>query len=357
MSKTELGLAFIGCGRVANWIATFFESGMDNVRVIAACDPVITKAKELGERLSAEPHASYDDVVCRDDVDIVIIMTESGNHYKHAKLAINSDKHVIVEKPPCMFSEQIIELKGMALERGLMYAPIFQNRFNPSIKILKKSFEDGRFGNLVCASIRLLWCRYQDYYEDGWHGTWAMDGGVINQQAIHHIDALTWICGKVEKVVSFQKNRLNSLEAEDTTVALVEFSDGAVGTIQATTAARPRDMDASLTIIGECGSATVGGIALNEISAWEFTDAIPEDKHVPRKYSTIVENGYGYSHGPLIQEIINRIVDNNYESPIDPESAANTVELVHGLYSSAEQSGIVDFNRKIRSIRLGVGTV
>ena len=353
MENNTLGLAFIGCGRVANWQATFFEKGIDGVDVVAVCDPVKEKAQTFAKRLNAEYSTSYEEVLARQDVQVVSIMTESGRHYEHAKMALEAGKHVIVEKPPCMFAEQVLELRDLARKEGLMFAPIFQNRYNPAMKVLKKAYEEGRFGKLVCVSVRLFWCRYQDYYEDGWHGTWKMDGGVINQQAIHHVDAMHWVCGPVQEVMAIQGNRLNDLEAEDTTAAIVKFVDGALGTMEFTTAARPRDMDASLTIIGEKGTVSIGGIALNEVAHWDFIDSKPEDATIPEKYSVEVPNGYGYSHGPLLQDIITRINEGSIEAPINAESVAETVRLIHSVYRSAEDGASVEISSNLRSKRLG----
>jgi predicted dehydrogenase len=150
-----------------------------------------------------------------------------------------------------------------------------------------------------------------------------------------------------------QDNRLNSLEAEDTTVALVRFEDGAPGTIEATTAARPEDMDASLTLIGEKGYASIGGIALNMVNQWHFDDQVDDSDEVRRKWSQEVENGYGYSHGPLLQEIIRRVNSGSVEPPISAESAAETVALIHSLYRSVEDQRTVYVNRNLLSRNLG----
>lgn len=353
MDKENLGLAFVGCGRVADWQATFFEKGINGVKVVVACDLIEEKARSMGGRLNVDWSVNLKNVLMREDVQVVSIMTESGNHYDHAKMAIMAGKHVIVEKPPCMFAEQVLELKQLALEKGVMYAPIFQNRFNPAMKVLKEAFDMGRFGKLVCVAVRLFWCRYQDYYEDGWHGTWNMDGGVINQQAIHHVDAMHWVCGAVKQVVAMQDNRLNDLEAEDTTVAIVKFESGALGTIEVTTAARPKDMDASLTVIGEKGTVSIGGVALNEVTKWEFIETDSADAEIPKKYSVEVPNGYGYSHGPLLQEIIERIASGSIEPPISADSVAETVRLIHSVYRSAEDGRTVELNSNLRSRRLG----
>jgi len=280
-------------------------------------------------------------------------MTESGNHAEHARLALEAGKHVIVEKPPALIPSQVIELEQLAESKGLMYAVIFQNRFNPAMQILKKTFEAGRFGKIVLSTIRLRWCRYQEYYEDGWHGTWKMDGGVINQQAIHHIDALQWVCGPISEVCAAQTNVLNKLEAEDTTVAIVKFKSCHLGVIEATTAARPEDFEASIAIIGEKGMAGIGGIALNLVETWQFVEPTPEDASIPGKYSQQVPSGYGLSHGPLIQEIVDRLNRGQIEAPITGSDAVPAVQLVHALYRSVEVNGWVRLEEQPLSDFLG----
>jgi predicted dehydrogenase len=284
---------------------------------------------------------------------VVLVLTESGKHAQHARAALEAGKHVIVEKPVSLIAQEVMENIVLAKEKGLMYAAVKQNRFNPAIAHLKEVVDSGRFGKLILGSIRLIWCRYQEYYEDGWHGTWAMDGGVISQQAIHHIDALQWICGPIQEVVSAQQNALNQLEAEDTTVALVRFQNGGLGTIEVTTAARPEDKEASISIIAEHGSAQVAGIALNNIVQWRFVQPEADDETVAAHFSQDVPTGYGLSHGPLLQEIFDRLNDGRIDPPISAEDALASVRIVHALYKSTEEHRWVEVNEDVRSSRLG----
>jgi predicted dehydrogenase len=234
-----------------------------------------------------------------------------------------------------------------------MYGTAFQNRLNPAITVLEKAIKDNRFGKIITATIRLRWCRYQDYYEDGWHGTWAQDGGVINQQAIHHVDAISWLLGPIESVNATITNRLNNLEAEDTLVAIMKFENGALGTIEATTAARPEDFEASLSVVGEKGMVLVGGIALNKIETWEFVESVLEDKLIPGQYSQEVETGYGISHGPLLQGVINTLQSGRIDTLVSADDAINTARVVHALYKSDEEQCWVKLKDKPVSKRLG----
>jgi predicted dehydrogenase len=320
--------------------------------VAAVCDIIPDKAEKLAKALNTEAVYHFDELLSR-NIDLIIILTESGKHAEHTLKSLKAGKHVIVEKPPAMLANEIFELEKFAEKNNLMYSVVFQNRFNPAMQILKRTYDAGRFGKIVMATIRLRWCRYQEYYEDGWHGTWKMDGGVINQQAIHHLDALQWICGSISEVVAAQANALNNLEAEDTTVASVKFENGALGVIEVTTAARPDDFEASISVVGEKGMVVIGGIALNEIKMWQFTESREEDKTIPIDFTQEVPTGYGLSHGPLLQENINRLNAGRIDAPITGTDASHCVKLVHALYRSAEEGVWVSLNRDPISKRLG----
>lgn len=354
-SKSNLRVGFLGAGRVANWHTRFFEAKqIRGATVSKVCDLLIEKAEALAMRLSCATTASFRELLDDPSIDVIIVMTESGKHFEHAKAGITAGKHVIVEKPPCMLPDQVFQLKDLASSHGVMFAPIFQNRFNPAMRVAKRAMESNRLGKLVSASVRVLWCREQQYYEDGWHGTWRMDGGVLNQQAIHHIDALHWVCGPIKEVFAFQARRLNMLEAEDTTVGLVRFMDGALGTVELTTAARPRDITASLSIVGEKGTIEIGGLALNEITRWDLIDSAEEDEGIIEANSVAVENGYGYSHGPLLQMIFDTISEGSIVPPIEVNSTVDTMRIIHSLYRSVEDGMPISIEDNFCSRRLGV---
>lgn len=354
MSNHFTNIGIVGCGRVAEHYLRVFESGVvKNFKIIGVADCVIKKTEIYSKRFSCQTFLSAEEMLSKVKPDLVLVLTPSSLHYLHSKLALELDCNVLVEKPISMTAVEAESLSLFAKNKGLLYGAAFQNRLNPAVQALRQAVDKERFGKIVSATVRLRWCRFQDYYEDGWHGTWQHDGGVINQQAIHHLDALNWLF-PIKSVNAIATKRLNKLEAEDTLMALVRFENGAVGTIEATTAARPRDYEASLSIVGEKGIALVGGIALNEVQTWDFIDVEEGDEDIFKTHSQVVPTGYGLSHGPLLNEVISVINGQGKTMPITAEDAIATTKLVHALYKSDEQKNWVAVSDNLLSARLGV---
>lgn len=355
MSEPKLRVGLLGCGRVAQHYVSILngDPGVSGMDIVGCADSRSQAATATAKALGSTAYSSLDALIDGAAPDLVLILTPSGDHAVHARAALERGCHVISEKPITLLPGDAYDLADLAARRNRMYGCIFQNRYNPAVRKLKETFTEGRFGRIISACVRLRWCREQSYYEDEWHGTWAMDGGVINQQAIHHVDALNWICGPVERVSAAMANRMNDLEAEDTMVAALQFANGALGTIEATTAARPRDFEASLSIVGEKGMAQIGGIALNMIDTWEFMERQPSDESVFAEFSQSVPTGYGLSHGPLLQDIVDRLRAGDLEPPVKARDAVRSVELVHALYKSIEAETWINLCDNPVSARLG----
>lgn len=351
---TSMKAALLGCGRVAEHYRTMLleVNPIDELAIVAVCDLDQAKATRMAEAFGCPAFVDVNAMLQACEIDVVLVLTPSGLHFEHAKLVLNHGVNVVCEKPVTMIPEEALMLESMATGKGLFCATVFQNRLNPAMRAAKEAMDTGRLKTLVSANIRLQWCRYQDYYEDDWHGTWAMDGGVINQQAIHHIDALQWLCGPVEAVCAMAANRMNILEAEDTLTAILRFKSGALATIEATTAARPEDFEAALSLIGEGGKIQVGGIALNKIERWDLVDATDTDANVAQRCSIDVPNGYGLSHGQYLRDLVQSF--NTGTAPeVSIPSALPTLELVHALYASIETGTWVNMDDKPRSTKLG----
>jgi predicted dehydrogenase len=228
-----------------------------------------------------------------------------------------------------------------------------QNRYNLPIQKLREALREGRFGKLVLGAVRVRWCRRQDYYDQAsWRGTWAMDGGVFSNQASHHVDMLVSMMGGVASVKAMAATRLVSIEAEDTGVALLRFSNGALGVIEATTAARPVDLEGSISILGENGTVEVGGFAMNEMTVWKFADETPEDRQVLERYRTNPPDVYGFGHHEYYRDVFKAIAKD--EPPlVDGLEGRRSLEVITAIYESIETGREVRFPFTPESSKLG----
>lgn len=350
----EINIAFVGCGKVANHYKSLInKKEIKNINISGAFDLKEESAKLFSKNFCNNHYSDLVEMINKAKIDLAIICTPSGLHFEQAKILIEKKINILVEKPLTLTPNQSVLLNQLAKDNGVLLNVAFQNRLNPSIQILKKTFSNGRFGKIVTATVRLRWCRKQEYYNDEWHGKWSNDGGVINQQAIHHIDAFNWIVGPVQKVCSISANQLNKLEAEDTLVSVLKLENGGLGTIEATTAARPDDFEASISIVGEKGMAEIGGVALNEVKKWKFVDAVEEDKYVFKKYSQDVPNGMGYGHLTLLKKVLDTIENGENKPTISAEESIKTTKLIHAIYKSDEEKKWINLTENPVSSRLG----
>jgi predicted dehydrogenase len=354
--EKKIKISILGCGRVAlHYLKLFKKNKIKNYKIVSACDIDKKKRNFFSKKLICKNYESLEIMLKETKPDIVLILTPSGMHFDHCKKILNNNCNVICEKPLSMSEKECKILDRIAKKRKLMLGVVFQNRLNPTIQILKKYLEAKKFGRIVSVSVSLIWCRYQSYYNDNWHGTWSNDGGVTNQQAIHHIDILNWLLGPITSISSIMTKRANKLQAEDTMASVFKLKNGALGTIEATTAARPKDFHASLSIVGTKGHVKIGGIAMNKIETWEFAKEKKKiSNYFKKKYSQIVPSGYGLSHEKYLNIFIGNLLKNKYKAPpVSAEDAAKTQRLIHAIYSSNEKRKWIKTSRKAQSSYLG----
>jgi predicted dehydrogenase len=238
---------------------------------------------------------------------------------------------------------------------GVKLFVVHQNRYNLPIAKAREALEQGRFGRLVLGAVRLRWTRDQAYYDsESWRGTWAHDGGVFMNQAVHHIDMLSWFMGNVESVRGLAATRLVDIECEDTGVAVMQFNSGALGVLEATTATRPKDLEGSLSILGEKGSVVVGGFFMNELVTWSFTDKRPIDDVVFDQYGKNPPD-LGFNHGEYLRGVITAI-KNNEAALVDGLEGRKSLELITALYESIETNTDVQLRFRPRKCRLGLAS-
>ncbi len=344
----------LGCGRIAKRHSDLLGGNhIEGARLIAVCDPIAARADTIASKFGVPAHRDMDELLAREDIDAVSVLTPSGLHPQHVIACAKAGKHVIVEKPMALRLQDADDMIRACDEAAVKLFIVKQNRFNVPVVKAREALEAGRFGKLILGTVRVRWCRDQAYYDqDSWRGTWAYDGGVLTNQASHHIDMLEWFLGDVESVHARAITALARIETEDTAVATLKFKSGALGIIEATTAARPTDLEGSLSILGEKGMVEIAGFAVNQIRHWRFVDEQPSDRDVIEKFSVNPPNVYGFGHQAYYQHVVDCLT-NQRAALVDGLEGRRSLELITALYESIETGEEVPLHFTPRLSRLG----
>lgn len=337
----------IGCGRVAgNHLQAIAE--IPDAELVAVCDLVPERAQAYSERFGVPWYSSYHEMLRRESVDVVNVMTPSGMHARHVLDVIaRYRRHVVVEKPMALRLADAEAMKDAADAAGVTIFPVYQNRYNKPIQAIKAEIDRGVLGKMAVGSVRLHWCRPQRYYGlSPWRGTWAMDGGALTNQGIHYLDLLIHLMGDVETLVSATSTQLVNIEVEDTGIAILKFANGALGTVEITTAARPDDAEATISLLGENGTMVIAGLSANRLHTWTLNPAMcPE-------VSEEVPNAYGNGHKPFLADVV-RAVSSGVPHPIGCDEGMRAIRFLNALYRSAEDGAPVRPADRLSSHRLG----
>lgn len=352
MSGFRFGI--VGCGRIAKRHADILGGQLiPGAQLSAVCDVQADRAEQLAGKFGVRAYYSLDDMLKSDDVDIVSILTPSGMHAEHAIAAANAGKHVVVEKPMALRLEDADAMIAACDRARVKLFVVKQNRLNVPVVKAREALDAGRFGKLVLGTVRVRWRRDQGYYnQDSWRGTWAQDGGVLANQASHHVDLLEYFMGDVISVHARASLRLVDIEAEDTAIATLEFANGALGIVEATNAARPRDLEGSLSILGEGGTVVIGGFAVNKMVTWDFVEPQPGDDDVLEKFSVNPPNVYGYGHQAYYEHVID-CLENDSAALVDGLEGRRSLELITALYESIESGKETRLRFRSTHSRLG----
>ncbi|WP_407179464.1 Gfo/Idh/MocA family protein [Bradyrhizobium sp. STM 3562] len=345
----------LGCGRIAKRHSDLLGGNhIEGAKLVAVCDPVRARADGIAAKFGVPASYDIEEFLARKDIDVVSVLTPSGLHPVHVIACARAGKHVVVEKPMALRLQDADEMIRACDVAGVKLFVVKQNRFNVPVVKAREALDAGRFGKLVLGTVRVRWCRDQAYYDqDAWRGTWAYDGGVLCNQASHHIDMLEWFFGDVVSVHARAVSALVKIETEDTAVATLKFRNGALGIIEATTATRPADLEGSLSILGEKGTVEIAGFAVNQIRHWRFVGELPSDKEVIDKFSVNPPNVYGFGHQAYYQHVVECLVSQR-AALVDGLEGRKSLELISALYESIETGHEVALRFEPRLSRLGM---
>jgi UDP-N-acetyl-2-amino-2-deoxyglucuronate dehydrogenase len=281
MSKQTIGWGVVGCGVISPW----HLDGVVNTpgtKLVAVCDIIPEKAKEKAAQYSCDYYTDYEEMLKRDDLQVVSICTPSSMHPDMAILAAKYKKNVLTEKPMATTLAKADEMIAACEKAGVHLACIFQRRMTDPFKTIKKAVDEGEIGKIVLGDVYAKYYRSPEYYKSaGWRGTWEFDGGgALMNQCIHMIDMLQYLVGDVEEIYAYTRTQIHQIEVEDTAVAVLKFKNGAVGVIEGTTSVYP-DVPHRLELHGSKGTIMVSG---EGISRWEVMG--PDGKPVNKLTSS-----------------------------------------------------------------------
>ena len=334
MTDAPVRIALAGCGRISR---NHFDAiaKIDGLELAAVCDIVSERATEAGKRFSVPAFESFDEMLASVQCDAVALCTPSGLHPKQGIVAARAGKHVICEKPMAISLQDADALVRECDAAGVQLFVVKQNRLNPAIQLLRRAIDRGRFGRIYLANTTVRWTRPQEYYDQApWRGTWALDGGAIMNQASHYVDLIQWLVGPVESVIAKTATLARRIEAEDTGIAVLKFRSGALGVIEVTMLTYPRNLEGSITILGEKGTVKVGGTAVNRVEQWTFSDYDDDDKLV-ESAATNPPTVYGFGHEGYYRNVL-AVLRGRARAETDGRAGRKSLELILGIYESAK---------------------
>lgn len=348
----SFGFGIIGCGMISRFHAKAIAD-LENGELVGCWNRTPDSANQLAEETGCQAYATLDEMLSNPAIQVVTIGTASGAHLDPAVAAANAGKHVIIEKPLEVTLERCDQIIAACEANGVKLATIFPSRFHQSSQIMKQAVESEKFGRLTLGDAYVKWYRTQEYYDSGaWRGTWEMDGGgALMNQAIHSVDLLYWLMGPVKSIVAQTATLAHDrIEVEDVATASLQFENGALGTIEATTAAFPGALK-KIELHGSAGSAT---LQEEDITVWDFAEPTPEDESLLESMSNRTETGGGaadpaaighHGHTELFKDTL-AAIEEDRAPLIDGLEGRRSVEIILAIYESAKSGRRIELPLK-----------
>ena len=340
ITDRKIRIAVVGCGRIAKNHFAAIAQHAERLELAAVCD---TDAERLGQHASehkAPGYSRYEDLLRESGCDLVSLCTPSGLHARQTILAARHGKHVMTEKPMATRWQDGLDMVRVCDEAGVRLFVIKQNRRNATLQLLKRAVSEKRFGKIHMVHLNVFWQRPQEYYDSApWRGTWEMDGGAFMNQASHYVDLLEWLIGPVASVQAMTGTLARDIEVEDSGVLNVRWRNGALGSMAVTMLAWPKNLEGSITILGEKGTVRVGGVAVNDIQIWDFAEAREYDAQI-REAGYETTSVYGFGHPLYFKNVID-VLRGEAEPETDGREGLKSLEVLIAAYISARDGRTV----------------
>ena len=330
----KIRFALVGCGRIAANHFSAIENHAERAELLDVCDTDALALEKAVKRTGARGHATLADMLRETKADIVVLATPSGLHPDQAVEVAHAGRNVMTEKPMATRWQDGLRMVRACDEANVWLFVVKQNRRNATLQLLKRAVEKRRFGRIYMVNINVFWTRPQEYYDSAaWRGTWEFDGGAFMNQASHYIDLLDWLIGPIESIQAYTATLARNIEVEDTGVMNVRWRSGALGSVNVTMLTYPQNLEGSITILGEKGTVRIGGVAVNEIQRWEFSERDADDEKVQNaSYETT--SVYGFGH-PLYYDNVLKVMRGEAEPETDGREGLKSLETLIATYLSA----------------------
>lgn len=325
----------MGCGRISrNHLEAIAR--LDGLELAAVADVVAERAAAAGATWGVPAFDSLDAMLAAVPSDVVTVATPSGLHPAHGIAAARAGRHVVTEKPMAISLAGADALIDACAAAGVRLFVVKQNRLNPAVQLLRRAVEKGRFRGIHSVNCTVRWSRPQEYYAQApWRGTWAMDGGAFLNQASHYVDLVQWLAGPVERVIAMTATQRRRIEAEDSGAAVLRFASGAIGVMDVTMLTYPKNLEGSITILGDTGSVKIGGTAVNRIETWAFADYDDDDKLVDA-VGTNPPTVYGFGHEAFYRNVL-AVLRGEGRPDTDGPEGRKSLEIILAVYESARR--------------------
>ncbi len=357
ITNRKINIALVGCGRISqNHIKSI---GIHNqlAKLTAICDPSTNQLDDTQTLIDEikttknipferpKQFTNYSELITEIKnqnipVDLVVLTTPSGLHAEQVITAANAGLHVCTEKPMATEWKDGQSMVKCCDQACVHLFVVKQNRFNSTLQLVKKQLKAGRFGKLAMVTVNVFWHRPQSYYDQAsWRGTWGLDGGALMNQASHYVDLLDWLVGPVETISTSIATLGRCIEVEDTAAMQLRWRNGALGTMAVTMLTYPKNLEGSITLLGETGTVRIGGPAVNQIEHWEFADKSPDDKLVAEASYTTT-SVYGFGH-PIYYENMLKTLQGKDQALCNGREGLRSLEILIGAYRSAHEEKII----------------
>lgn len=335
----KIRIAVIGCGRISKNHFGAIETHAEHLELVAVCDTDPQVLAEHSATHGVPGYARLEDLLSKESVDVIALCTPSGVHPEQAIIGARHGVHVITEKPMATRWDDGVRMVRACDEAGVYLFVVKQNRRNTTLQLLKRAVSEKRFGRIHLVQVNVFWTRPQSYYDQAkWRGTWEFDGGAFMNQASHYVDLFEWLIGPVEQV-QCMTSTTRDIEVEDTGVMNLKWRNGALGSMSVTMLTYPRNLEGSITILGEKGTVRVGGVAVNDIQIWDFEEPRDYDADIASaNYSTT--SVYGFGH-PLYYDNVVKALRGECSPETDGREGLKSLELLIAAYQSARDGRTV----------------